>query len=205
MSPRILWDAVPQAIKDELALRERPREGDTAIIDAAPGERWYFRRTAHGWNHVSTDKESKNDSIASDLTPAQRDEALRQVAEVEKRMLERMTTKSVGELRDLDMSATKPPTSKIGYKAGDLKKWTMLTPHPIRDYRRHLDVQSNPIGMPVDRLELTMPEPLRVSEGLELGAKVSVVYADGRGFAGVVTRVDMYCGGRNSSTVVIQA
>lgn len=87
MSDRVLWDAVPAHVRAALQARERPpREGETAIVDAARGERWYFRRTVYGWNHLSTDRQSSNDAVASDLTPEQRAEALRQVEKVERAM-----------------------------------------------------------------------------------------------------------------------
>ena len=69
MSSRVLWDSVPDEVKTHLAARANPREGDTAIVDREdPRERWYFRRTRHGWNHLSVDREpgTETGSLMSD-------------------------------------------------------------------------------------------------------------------------------------------
>ena len=88
MTGRILWENVPLRVKAELEARTRPRPGETAIVDAARGERWYFRRTLYGWNHISTDRQSSNDSIAVDLDDEQRAQALAQVERMEQKMRE---------------------------------------------------------------------------------------------------------------------
>lgn len=73
---RVLWEQVPDAVKDDLKSRESPRVGDTAISEALAGQRWYFRRTEYGWNNISMDDEATPAEVASDLTPADKARAM---------------------------------------------------------------------------------------------------------------------------------
>lgn len=90
-APRfVTWDDVPAAVKNDLLSRRDARIGATAISEAVLGERWYFRRTDHGWRNLSVDRDAVTpDAIASDLTPAQRAEAETQIERVKKAMEER--------------------------------------------------------------------------------------------------------------------
>lgn len=86
---RVLWDDVPADVKDALAGRTDVKVGGTAIVDRQ-GERWYFRKTQFGWNNQAVDREAgAGPEVAPDLTPAQKEEALRQVKKVEDAMAAR--------------------------------------------------------------------------------------------------------------------
>jgi len=50
---RVLWDDVPDDVKDQLSGRKDDGVGTTAIVDSG-AERWYFTKVPSGWNHVST-------------------------------------------------------------------------------------------------------------------------------------------------------
>lgn len=74
---RILWDDVPDDVRDQLAARdeaEAPQEGAVAIVESADdGRRYYLSKEAAGWNCVNV-AEREDRSDADDLTPEQRDE-----------------------------------------------------------------------------------------------------------------------------------
>jgi hypothetical protein len=116
---RVLWDEVPPDVKTDLALRGAAREGAHAIVDVRPGERWYFRRTRYGWNHLSTDRAAKA-APADDLTPEQKaerkanepllqrtEEALRRLEEVlEQKKVEGATANNTRVVRHAYTSET---------------------------------------------------------------------------------------------------
>lgn len=86
---RVLWDDVPAGIKEELAGRRDVKQGAVAIVDREEGgrkERWYFRRVPSGWNNTAVDRDSNAAEAASDLTPQQREAALKNVKRVEEAM-----------------------------------------------------------------------------------------------------------------------
>jgi hypothetical protein len=90
---RVLWDDVPAEVKADLATRGPAEEGARAIVDVQPGERWYFRRTRDGWNHLSTDRAARA-APAEDLTPEQKAERAVTDAVLTK-VLERVITKAL--------------------------------------------------------------------------------------------------------------
>lgn len=73
---RILWDGVPQDVKDALQHRdetEAPQEGAVAIIDGAE-RRWYFTKVRGQWNNVGTG-ELPSEELAPDLDEEQERDA----------------------------------------------------------------------------------------------------------------------------------
>lgn len=82
---RVLWAQLPDAVKASLEARGAGKVGETAIVDYAPPgaeahERWYFRRTAQGWNNTGVDRNASDPTaLASDLTPEQQAVARKQV------------------------------------------------------------------------------------------------------------------------------
>lgn len=98
-STRVLWDKVPAPVKAALGARADVKLGGTAIVDSE-GSRWYFARTPWGWNNLAVDHAAAAEATASDLTDAQKAEALRQVATAPETAIRDQVAKTLREVEE---------------------------------------------------------------------------------------------------------
>lgn len=138
---RVVWDDVPADVKADLAARGAQKEGAAAIVDVlnpnGNTERWYFRRTLHGWNNLSVDRDAAAAEVAHDLTPQQRAAEEAKELELRERMREllaRAEEKKLEELAEVDPFDEElvPPTSMGS-----------ATPCPAGGFHRYLQQGSS--------------------------------------------------------------
>lgn len=67
---KVLWDAVPAQVRDELARRSDIPQSGHAIVENVADATWYFRRVRDGWLNLSVDRTPRTrGEVAADLPP----------------------------------------------------------------------------------------------------------------------------------------